>query len=103
VLACLLLGGCGTAGLDRDPADEQARTCASLVERVQARALSRSELFGAEPPKEPIDPRVLADDPEEFYTELARRLDEIDFGPDEGPIAISPAARLVGRCQSVTR
>jgi hypothetical protein len=102
VAASFLLAGCGTATLDRQQAHEEARTCASLVERVEARALARARLLEPEPPKEDLDPRVLASDPEVFYAELAQRLAALTFGPDERPVPVSAAARLVGRCRSVT-
>ncbi len=102
MLTLLGLAGCGRADLDRQQAHEEARTCASLVERVVARARGHAELFGSDPKRAALDPRILEDDPEAFYQALADRLAAVPFGPDGLPNSVSAAARLVARCRSVS-
>lgn len=92
--------------MDHQQSREEARTCASLVERVVARSLDRrlTILPGEDGPKgEGVGPALLVRDPEAFYAALERALEAMDVGPDDDRVAVSPASRLVGRCQTVTR
>lgn len=104
LLALLLLAGCATPGLDADQALEERRTCASLRERVAARALERGGLpalvTGADPGKaDDLAPTTLATDPQAFYAALEERLAAGGIGPTDTPSSVSPASRLVERCR----
>jgi hypothetical protein len=95
------LAGCGPGGLDRQQAAEETRTCASLIERVVTRAHDRSFLSDPNPKAGPLSPETLDRDPDAFYEALAARLAEVTFGPEDQPVAVSPASRLVARCRAI--
>jgi hypothetical protein len=102
-LATLLLVGCGASDLDDQQAAQEQRTCASLRERVAARALADAGIRTV-PDGEPVkadglSPLVLLDDPDTWYETLSRSLDDADEGRDHGPSPLSPASRLVDRCR----
>lgn len=105
LVTALVLLGSGAPGLDADQAAEERRTCASLRERVAARALERFPLAitmsDPEDKYDDLDPRVLALAPDRFYATLAQRLDDGRFGPPAAPSPISPASRLVDACRSI--
>ncbi len=77
---------------------------------MAARALGRFPLAVGVVPDDPdekpdgleaLDPRLLADDPGQFYATLEQRLDAAGFGPEPGPTPTSPASRLVGTCRDL--
>jgi len=102
-MASFLLVGCGAPDLDRQQAAEERRTCASLRERVSARALAEVGFLdgsGAEPDKgDGLSPSTLVADPAAWYRTLDAALADAAFGPGDGPSPVSPAGRLVDRCR----
>jgi hypothetical protein len=101
----LLLAGCTGSGLDEEQSVQERRTCASLRERVAARALDRFGILVGEPDSddklEDLDPRALAVDPERFYATLEQVLADAPFGAVRTPTSGSPASRLVETCRSL--
>lgn len=99
----MLLASCAAPDLDRQQATEERRTCASLRERVAARALADAGFLdgsGAEPDKgDGLSPATLLADPAAWYATLDGALADAPFGPGDGPSAVSPASRLVDRCR----
>ena len=94
--------------MDADQAAQERRTCASLRERVAARALGRFPLAIGPIEQDPksddideLDPRVLAEDPDRFYATLEQHLAAAPFGPDSEPSPVSPASRLVNTCRQL--
>lgn len=102
-MATVLLVACGAPDLDRQQAAEERRTCASLRERVAARALGEAGFLdgsGAEVDKDDgLSPVSLLADPAAWYRSLDTALDGAPFGPPEDPSPVSPAGRLVDRCR----
>ena len=108
VLAALSLTACGGRALDAERAAAEARTCASLRERVTARALAGAGPFsGLRPPdragpeQHPLGAAALAEDPVAWYAALQQALATADFGPSDAPSSLSPASRLVRTCQEL--
>jgi hypothetical protein len=104
----LLGAACGGADQDADRADEERRTCASLRERVTARALDDAGLLAggsttdASGDKEDdLGPAAFARDPAAWYAALEAALAAAPFGPRDEPSAASPARRLVETCQNL--
>ncbi len=106
-MATVLFTGCGAPGLDHDQTAEEQRTCASLRERVAARALNAGGLLGGEAATEDkgdgLSPLVLVEDPAAWYATLDAAIDRADFGPGRDPTPLSPASRLVERCRRLGR
>lgn len=102
-MATALLASCAAPDLDREQAAEERRTCASLRERVAARALDDAGVLDgsdAEPDKEDgLSPLTLLTDPGTWYATLDAALADAAFGPGGGPSPVSPASRLVERCR----
>jgi hypothetical protein len=48
---------------------------------------------------DPLSPRVLVTDPQQFYAVLEERLAASRIGPSDEPSAISPATRLIEACR----
>ena len=101
IVLTVVLAGCAPPALDRDQAAEERRTCASLRERVTARALERVGLLDVpeRAKTDDLDPEALATDETRYYAALEWRLAEAGFGPRDGPTAVSPAARVVEQCR----
>jgi len=102
-MATVLLVGCGASELDRQQAAEERRTCASLRERVAARALGEAGFLngsGGEPDKDDgLSPLTLLADPAAWYRTLDAAMADAEFGPGDAPSSVSPAGRLVDRCR----
>lgn len=102
-MATALLVACGAPDLDRQQAAEERRTCASLRERVAARALAEVGFLdgsGAEVDKDDgLSPVTLLVDPVAWYRTLDQALADAPFGPSDDPSPVSPAGRLVDRCR----
>jgi hypothetical protein len=103
LVATALLASCAAPDLDREQAAEERRTCASLRERVAARALDTAGFLdgsGGEPDKgDGLSPLTLLADPGAWYATLDAALAHAAFGPGDGPSPVSPASRLVERCR----
>lgn len=104
-MVTVLLVACGAPDLDRQQAAEERRTCASLRERVAARALGEAGFLdgsGAEPEKgDGLSPGTLLADPAAWYRTLDTALTDAPFGPPDDPSPVSPAGRLVDRCRGL--
>jgi len=79
----------------------EARTCASLVERIAGRALEDGDPGDPDEGKDPLHPAMLVEDPEAFYDEVAERVTPEHFRHGEGSRG-SSASRVVNRCRSLT-
>ena len=93
-------------GLDDDQRAEEERTCASLRERVAARALEGvgTGPSGGTPEKaDPLSPLTLLADPETWYAALDSALADAGLGPGTRPSPVSPASRLVDQCRGLDR
>ena len=107
LVALLVLAGCGAPGLDGEQRAAAERTCASLLERVANRTLSRFGVAaGDDPPAEepddktsPLSPRGLVEDPARFYATLDERLAGSELVDPDDPTPVSPATRLVDTCR----
>ncbi len=102
----LLLSACGGAGQDAERAAEERRTCASLRERITARALDDRGLFAGGPvpadgKEDQLGPAAFARDPDAWYAALEQALATASFGPGDEPSSASPARRLVETCQNL--
>lgn len=99
--------GCTPADLDDDQAAVARRTCASLRERVAARALENRDLDtvieAAGPKADPLDVATFAEDPDAWWAALEQALDRAELGPPDQPTGRSPAAELVQACQDLAR
>ena len=104
--AVLVLSGCSVAGdLREDRAAVEARTCASLVERITGRALQHGRTDDDDTrdgEKPALSPRLLVDDPEAFYAELAERVTPERFSHGDEARG-SSASRLTQRCRALGR
>lgn len=74
---------------------------------MAVRALDDADLLVARPDPaatkpEGLSPLVLLMDPAAWYAALDTALADTTFGPVDEPSPISPASRLIDRCQSLT-
>jgi hypothetical protein len=107
--AALLLTACTGSGLDAQQEALERRTCASLRERVAARALDRFDLvLSAARPDPPgddkgddLDPRLLVSAPDRWFATIEQLLDDAPFGAVRRPTSGSPASRLVDTCRAL--
>ncbi len=102
-----LVTGCADERLDEQQLEAARRTCASLRERVTARALADPDLLdavrAADPKADPLGPAAFRDDPAAWYAALEAAIAEAGdrLGPADGPVGTSGASRLVGTCQDL--
>ena len=102
-----LATGCAGDRLDGQQLEAARRTCASLRERVTARALDDPDLLeavrAADPKADPLGPAAFREDPVAWYAALEAAIAEAGdrLGPADGPVGTSGASRLVGACQDL--